>query len=37
LPAERGGENLLRLGVWRILYIAQIEHRRISVYARSAN
>jgi IS1 family transposase len=24
-------------GVWRILCIAQIEHKRISVYAKSAN
>jgi hypothetical protein len=25
------------LGIWRILCVAQIEHKRISVYARSAN
>src|SRR5215468_1919090 len=27
----------LSFGVWRLLCIAQIEHKRISVYARSAN
>jgi hypothetical protein len=26
-----------RTGLWRILRMAQIEHKRISVYARSAN
>ena len=26
-----------RAGVWRILWIAQIEHKRISVYAQSAH